>query len=206
MPPGCFCPGQANRDDDAEASRSKRQQLRLSAPRRLWHARGQQSALLPATDVRTANHEDCSSTPRPTQIGPLPTSYSHTAERRTRRLQVCGSASQRAVGWSWWSRMSVRMTAVQRSPCGRRRSRPTRPVSVYGVTVQCPRTRCPPVRCPMSGCGRPASRVGVRAFRIRCVCAGDFVGARRVRRSATRSGGAPGLAACRIPRTARPSA
>jgi hypothetical protein len=24
MPPGCFCPGQANRDDDAEASRSKR--------------------------------------------------------------------------------------------------------------------------------------------------------------------------------------
>jgi hypothetical protein len=64
---------------------------------------------------------------------------------------------------------------------------PRRPVRVVGrvhasgvrcpvsaVTVQCPRTRCPRVRCPMSECGRPASRVGVRAFRVRCVCAGDL--------------------------------
>jgi hypothetical protein len=93
------------------------------------------------------------------------------AECRRCRPQVHGSASQRAVGWSWWSRMSVRMPAV---PCR---------LSAYSVASTRPVSgvRCP--LCDVHGwlsnvrCGRPVSRVSVRAFRRpRPLCLhGDFV-------------------------------
>jgi hypothetical protein len=40
----------------------------------------------------TSSHEDCSSTPRPIQIGPLPTSYSNAAAYRTNQHPLARSS------------------------------------------------------------------------------------------------------------------
>jgi hypothetical protein len=111
------------------------------------------------------------------------------AECRGCRPLLHGSASQRTVGWSWWSRMSVRMPAVLWSTVrllGRVHASGVRcPVS--GVTVQCPLCDVHgrlsmsgvTVRCPAS----VSARSGVR---VRCDCTVTSWSA-SVRRAATQS-------------------
>jgi hypothetical protein len=116
--------------------------------------------------------------------GTSPSPNPRRCRRRRRRPQVHGSAAQCAVGWSWWSRMSVqcRRAEVALSKYSVASTRPRvpaspRPVSGVRVTVRCPR-RCPRIRCPMSGVwtsrcpGVGCPRVRVR---VRGVCTGDFV-------------------------------
>jgi hypothetical protein len=97
----------------------------------------------------------------------------------------------RAASWCQDVRMpTVTLSALSASACPAS-VRPVSgacPASARPVSsARCPRMRCPRVRFPMSGCGRPVSRVGVRAFRVRVrrVCTRDFVkcvGARTITR------------------------
>jgi hypothetical protein len=109
------------------------------------------------------------------------------AERSRWRLQIHGSASQRAVGWPWWSGMSVRCQPVEvaLSEYSVASTRPVsgeRPVSAHVIST---------IRCPLSGVDVRCPGVGVRAFRVRVrgVCTGDFV-ERVGAAAATRPGGA----------------
>jgi hypothetical protein len=86
------------------------------------------------------------------------------AERRRRRPQEHGSASQRQP-----------LGVVPRNPelavpCQPVRSSAASGVPVSGVSVQCPRVRCPAtgVQCPMWASRRPGVRCPVWASGVRC--------------------------------------
>jgi hypothetical protein len=119
---------------------------------------------------------------------------SSPSRRRCRAQQVPSTGPrfgvQRAVGWSWWSGMSVRCL-----PC---RGRPVRVLGrVHASGVRCPGERpvsahvMSTIRCPLYGVDVRCPGVGVRAFRVRVrgVCTGDFV-ERVGAAAATRPGGA----------------
>jgi hypothetical protein len=108
--------------------------------------------------------------------GTSPSPNPRRCRRRRRRPQVHGSAAQCAVGWSWWSRMSVQCRRAEVA-LSKYSVASTRPASGVRVTVRCPR-RCPthPLsnvrvwtsRCPGVGCPRVRVRIGG-------VCTGDFM-------------------------------
>jgi hypothetical protein len=122
------------------------------------------------------------------------------AERRRRRPQVHGSASQRAVGWSWdpgclsrclpWVGRPVRVLGRVHAS-GVRCPSSVRACDVHASAVQCPGVG---VRCPASGVASASA-----------VCIGDLVERVGAAGSHTARRG-PGLAVLPHPRTARTSA
>jgi hypothetical protein len=99
---------------------------------------------------------------------------SHHARRVPRVPPTATRFAVRAASWCPGCRdahrglgrpVRIRVASVRPSSvrCPVRVQASARPVS----RARCLRMRCPRVRCPMSGCGRPVSRVGVRAFRVR---------------------------------------